>query len=188
MTGTIDENFYLSDDADPSTEALQQLTSRAALIEQAKGVLIFRYAIGACTAYQLMEGWAVEAGVGIEQVAHTLVHEICQGEKAEPSNTRFVRWLEERLRQEFTSNARVPRPAPTPVTVAVDQSESSLDAVVEAARKAVRESLPLEITVAPGALDGLQRAQLLQRIALAVELAQAVAPGLDVRAPNTPPS
>ncbi len=105
MTGKIDDAFDLTKSADPSRadQAFQEITEAAALLEQAKGVLIFRYSIDAWTAFRLIEGWATEAGVGMETVAHALVHEICQGDQTEPSEPRFVRWLEGRLRHEFPS-------------------------------------------------------------------------------------
>ena len=103
MTGMIDDAFEMTESADPSgaDQAFQQITETAALLEQAKGVLIFRYSIDACTAFRLIERWADEAGVGLETVAHALVHEICQGDQSEPSEPSFVRWLERRLRHEF---------------------------------------------------------------------------------------
>lgn len=191
MTGTIEDGFQLSDDADPwrsealpSEEDFREITEAAALLEQAKGVLIFRYSIGACTAFRLMERWATEAGVGIETVAHTLVHEICQGDRTQPSDPRFVRWLEDRLRCEFPGEQyTVPKELP-PVRVAVDQNDCSLDGVVEAAREASRRCVPLEITVDPMSLRGVLRPQIVQRLNLAVELARAVAPGIEVRLPE----
>jgi len=198
MTGTIEDGYHVSDDADPlrsdplgsgplgsmRSEELREIDEAAALLEQAKGVLIFRYSIGACTAYRLMERWAADASVDPETVAHALVHEICQGDRSEPSDPKFVRWLEDRLRHEFPGEPyEVPAELP-PVTVAVDQSDSSLDAVVEAAREASRRCVPLEVTAAPESLQGVQQDQVQQRVDLAVELARAVAPGLEVRRPR----
>lgn len=193
MTGTIENGPFLSDDARPLRTArpragdlpddddFRRITEAAALLEQAKGVLIFRYSIGACTAFRLVERWAEEAGVAIDTVAHALVHEICQGQHGEGSDPRFVRWLEDRLRREFPGDTYDLPAAVPPVRVAVDQSDCSLDRVVEAAREAARRCVPLEVTVAPESLQGVQRAQMTQRMELAVELARAVSPGLEVR-------
>lgn len=106
MTGIIDDAFAVSDPANNEAEqAVTQITESAALLEQAKGVLIFRYGIDACAAFSLIELWSAEAGVGIEAVAHAVVHEICQGDQSEPSDPQLVRWLQERLRQEFPGGA-----------------------------------------------------------------------------------
>ena len=185
MTDMIDDAFDVS--AGPSAggteREFQQIAEVSALVEQAKGALIFRYSIGACAAFDLIERWACEARVGIEKVAHTLVHEICQGDLSSPSDLRLVRWLEERLRRELPDDADDIATDPAPVSVAVDRTDSSLDSVVEAARDASRRGVALEVTVAAGSLEGVQGAQLMQRIDLAVELARAVAPGLEVRLP-----
>jgi ANTAR domain len=193
MTGTIEDGFHLSDDADPlrqyedlirQEDDFREITEAAALLEQAKGVLIFRYSIGACTAFRLIERWAGEAGVGIDTVARAMVHDICQGDRSQPSDPRFVRSLEERLRQEFPVEPDGAPRTPPPVTVGVDHSDCSLDAVVEAAREAARRCVHLEVTVAPSSLHGVRREQMMQRIRLAGELARAVAPGVEVRLPE----
>lgn len=72
-----------------------------ALIEQAKGVLIFRYGIAADAAYSLLELWSAQTDASLDQVAHAVVHEICQGDRTTPSDPGLVRWLEGRLRREF---------------------------------------------------------------------------------------
>jgi hypothetical protein len=186
MTGTIEDGFHLSEDAaalGPDVE-LREITAVTALVEQAKGVLIFRYSIGARTAFRLIQRWAEEAGVCIETVARSLVHVICQGDHTEASDPRFVRWLEDRLRSGFPGEPRAVPKAQPPVKVAVDQNDCSLDAVVEAAREASRRRVPLEITADPLSLRGIMRPQIVQRMNLAVELARAVAPGLEVRLPE----
>lgn len=199
MTGTIEDGFHLRSadpwrsnplraGALPTDDDLSAITEAAALLEQAKGVLIFRYSIGACAAFSLIEQWAEQAGVTINRVAHALVYDICQGARAEPSDPRFVRWLEDQLRCQFPGEPyAVPRelpPVPPPVTVAVDQTDSSLDGVVEAAREASRRCVPLEITADPQSLRGILRPQIVQRMNLAVELARAVAPSVEVRLPE----
>lgn len=195
MTGTIEDGFHLSGadpwrsdplrpEALPTDDELSAITEAAALLEQAKGVLIFRYSIGACTAFSLIEQWAEQAGVTINRVAHALVYDICQGDRTEPSDPRFVRWLEDQLRCEFPGEPyAVPEELP-PVRVAVDQTDSSLDGVVEAAREASRRCVPLEITADAQSLRGILRPQIVQRMNLAVELARAVAPSVEVRLPD----
>ncbi|HLN75466.1 MAG TPA: hypothetical protein VK204_00395 [Nocardioidaceae bacterium] len=197
MTGTIDDAVWPANGDGPLEDEspldvqreLDQMGAATALLEQAKGVLIFRYAIDACSAHKLVERWATQAGVGIETVAHALVHEICQGDK--PDDPRFVRWLEDQLRHEFPDGEDRRAEEPAPVTVAVDQSDSSLDAVVEAARHAARLGLPLAITIAAGALNKVpeaQRAHLAKRIDLAVELVRAVTQTVKIRRPAAQPA
>ena len=186
MTETIDDAVWPASGEgrlDLNRE-IEQIGSATALLEQAKGVLIFRYGIDACSAFKLIERWAAAAKVGIEKVAHALVRGICQGDPAGSTDRRLVRWLEDQLRHEFPEGEESPR-EPSPVTVAVDQFECSLDAVVQATRKAARLGVPLQITVA-GALDAgpdPQRAHLAQRVDLAVELARSVSPAVEVRRP-----
>ena len=110
MTGTIDDTFPVSDPADDRTgRSHRPLTPAmtAAVVEQAKGVLIFRYGVDADAAYSLLELWAAEAGFPVEDVACAVVHEICQGRHDAATEARLVRWLEERLRHEPTG-ASVP--------------------------------------------------------------------------------
>ena len=101
MTGTIDDAVWPASDEGrlDVQQELDQISAATALLEQAKGVLIFRYAIDACSAHKLIQRWAASAEVGIETVARALVHEICQGDR--PVDLRFVRWLEDQLRHEF---------------------------------------------------------------------------------------
>ena len=103
MTGTIDDTFSVSDSADDgSGRGRRPLTpaTTAAVVEQAKGVLIFRYGVDADAAYSLLELWAAEAGFPVEDVACAVVHDICQGRHDDATEARLVRWLEERLRHE----------------------------------------------------------------------------------------
>lgn len=103
MTGMIDDAFHLSEGADPAAaeDLHAHVVAANALLEQAKGVLIFRYSIDAPTALALIQRWSLEAGEDIDTVAHALVHDICQGDLDRPAERSFVRWLEERLRHEF---------------------------------------------------------------------------------------
>jgi hypothetical protein len=164
-------------------------------------VLIFRYSVGAAAASSLMELWAAEAAVAVEEVAHAIVYDICQGSSQSRSEPWLVRWVEDRIRQEVspvamsvrreTETGHEPEPgrllsAPEPVVVAVDHSDVSLDAVVAATRRAAALGVPLQLTVEPRVLpedSDVTRAHLVQRIELAAELAQALEPGLAVLLP-----
>jgi hypothetical protein len=102
MTGTIDgldlagEGEPLSTDAIPDDLSVTALT--AALVEQAKGVLIFRFGIDGDRALSLLRRWAEDSGASVEDVSHALVFAICQGVEVGPTDTRLARWIEERLR------------------------------------------------------------------------------------------
>ncbi|HEX6246563.1 MAG TPA: ANTAR domain-containing protein [Nocardioidaceae bacterium] len=190
MTGTMDSAASLPGSAGSSEpdHDFEQITAEAALLEQAKGVLIFRYGIDADTAFGLIERWAAESDAGIQHVAHAVVHDICQGDHSEPTDPRLVRFLEEQLRHEFPGVECETLNDAEPVTVAIDQSDSSLDGVADAAREACRRGVPLELTVdlPPHEIvhhdqPDLERAHLMQRVDLALELARAVSPGLEVR-------
>jgi hypothetical protein len=73
------------------------IESRHAVVEQAKGVLMLRYGIGSHESEAVLERWAGEALVPIEEVAQALVAGICQG-RVRPGTEGTVRWLEQRLR------------------------------------------------------------------------------------------
>jgi hypothetical protein len=154
--------------------------SAGALVEQAKGVLIFRYSINADTALSILELWADQAGVELPVLALALVHDICQGGDAGHSDPALVRWLEDRLRHDRPHVTLEVVSESIPVVVGVDRSYSALDALVAGTRDAARLGVPLEIHYD---LDQspLSRAQLMQRVDLAVELARAVEPGVVIR-------
>lgn len=198
MTGTIDDTFMVTDPGAHGPGRRLALDEAAALVEQAKGVLIFRYSIGPEAAFSLMELWAAEAVVDVGDIAGAVVRDICQGQ--ELADPRLVRWLEERLRHEAAATRVTAEPEPEPghgqgpgadaVVVAVDHSDVSLDAVVEAVRGAARLGVPLELTVSPHVLPETSeatRAQLMQRMDLAVELARSLEPGVEVRLPRDNP-
>ena len=188
MTGTMNDAFPVPEGAgsnEPDHE-FDQITEAAALLEQAKGVLIFRYGIDADTAFALVERWAAEVDVRLATVAHAVVHEICQGDHSTPTDPGLVRYLEEQLRREFPGVECETVADAVPVSVAIDHDESSLDRVADAAREAARRGVPLELTVdlpphETGHEPDLGRAHLMQRIDLALELARAVSPGIEVR-------
>ncbi len=116
MTGTIDDAAPFTGGVEPhrGTWGLTAAPAPAALIEQAKGVLIFRYGIAAAAAYSLLELWAAQTDATIGELAQAIVHDICQGDRSLPSDPVLVRWLEERLRHEFPGLAS---DSPPPRTV-----------------------------------------------------------------------
>jgi hypothetical protein len=187
MTGTIDDAYPIQGGA--GQHGPTHFSDDAALLEQAKGVLIFRYSISADAAHSVLELWAAEAAVPTCVVARAVVHDICQGDSTGTADPRLVRWLEDRLRHELPGAECDGSTEPSPVTVAVDSSDSSLDTVVDAAREADRRGVPLEVTTERVHPDEAhdERAHLMQRLDLAVELARAVAPHIDVRLPRDNP-
>lgn len=100
MTGTIDDAFSVSAQPDQPVPVHPHVDAATCLMEQAKGVLIFRYSINAVAAAALIDRWAVESGAGAMAVAHALVHDICQGDCGSGHDAWLVRWLEDRLRHD----------------------------------------------------------------------------------------
>jgi hypothetical protein len=153
-----------------------------ALVEQAKGVLIFKYAVDASTAMGILEVWAEETDVDLVALCFALVHDICQGTTRSPrhADPALVRWLEERLRKAPPHVDLAVVTEPIPVVVGMDHSYSALYALVAGARQAARLGVPLEIHYDQERTP-LSRAHLMQRVDLAVELARAVEPGVVIR-------
>lgn len=103
MTGTIDAH-PVPDGAEPQrglAGSRSTTTPPGAVLEQAKGVLIFRYGIGADAALGLIELWAAERDATVDAVAQAVVRDICEGDRSQPSDPALVRWLEDRLRHEL---------------------------------------------------------------------------------------
>jgi hypothetical protein len=102
MTGTLDTSAT-PEGTEPKfgLRGFSTPTAPAAVLEQAKGVLIFRYSISADAAHSLLELWAAQTDASVDDVAHAVVHEICQGDHTVPTDPSLLRWLEERLRHEF---------------------------------------------------------------------------------------
>lgn len=134
--------------------------SDRAVVEQAKGVLMLRYGVGARESQAVLERWAGEALVPVAEVADALVSGICQGHVT-PEADGTVRWLEQRIRggidsvrdpvleagddvaQEVTSSrsttvapaTRVTPPAPRPqVTAALGQRQWRYTSALHAVR------------------------------------------------------
>lgn len=96
----IDDALRAPDPEGPIGGALED-TGTAAVIEQAAGVLIFRFGIDAATARELMILWGAEVGASVETLAQAMIYEICQGDRSKASDAHVVRWLEDRLRHEL---------------------------------------------------------------------------------------
>lgn len=100
MTGTIDAT---AGGTEPQ-RGLAGFTGTAgptALIEQAKGVLIFRYCISAEAGDSLLELWAAQTDATVDCLSRTIVHNVCQGDHTVPGDPALVRWVEDRLRHQF---------------------------------------------------------------------------------------
>ncbi len=155
--------------------------SSSALVEQAKGVLIFRYSVDAATALSILELWAEEVRADVTAVSFALVNDNCQGgDSPRHSDPALVRWLEERLRRDRPHVDLAITTEPIPVVVGMDTSYSALDALVAGTREAARLGVPLEISYDLERTP-LSRAHVMQRVDLAVELARAIEPGVVVR-------
>ena len=75
--------------------------SDSCVVEQAKGALMLRYGIGAREALAVLDRWACEAGVAVDEVAEALVHGICLG-RVDAETEVVVRWLEQRMRGDIS--------------------------------------------------------------------------------------
>lgn len=71
--------------------------SDRAVVEQAKGVLMLHYGIDSRESRTVLDLWAREALVPLEDVADALIMGICLGQVPHGSEN-LVRWLEQRLR------------------------------------------------------------------------------------------
>lgn len=79
-----------------------------AVVEQAKGVLMLRYAIGSYEALAVLRRWSQDSGFATEELARAITHGVCQGHAGSaPEQTGLVRWLEQRLRDDIV-DARAP--------------------------------------------------------------------------------
>lgn len=72
-----------------------------ALVEQAKGVLMFCRGVSAGDAGEALLEWSRDRGVPPTTIARVLVHDISQGGRptGDATHQELVRWLEGRLRQ-----------------------------------------------------------------------------------------
>lgn len=71
-----------------------------AVIEQAKGVLMLRYAIGSFEALAVLERWSHLSGETLADLSRAITHGICQGHNGHTAdNAILVRWLEQEFRQ-----------------------------------------------------------------------------------------
>ncbi len=71
------------------------------VVEQAKGVLMFRYGVSSYEALAVLGRWAAESGYSLSIVARAITLGVCQGRwgTGRP-DAGLVRWLENRLRAE----------------------------------------------------------------------------------------
>lgn len=91
---------------------MSALDAESALREQAKGVLVFRYAVHPTSAGRLLDIWASAAGVTSHAIAHALIHHICLDDGCTAPSCRdmswLLRWLEGRLRHHPTEDLDAP--------------------------------------------------------------------------------
>lgn len=85
----------------------------ALLVEQAKGVLIFRYGVTSYEALGVLLRWSRESGAGVVELSRALTHGVCQGRSSHAGRSSWlVRWVEQRLRNDITDiNDHVDAPA-----------------------------------------------------------------------------
>lgn len=78
---------------------LRESMQGQAVIEQAKGVLMLRYAVDDDQAIELLGEWSRRSNTPVHTVADILVNAICRGARSPDYDTKLVRWLELQLRR-----------------------------------------------------------------------------------------
>lgn len=92
-----------------STAVISPVDPEAVLVEQAKGVLIFRYGVTSYEALGVLLRWSHESGSELVEVARALTHGVCQGRTGQASRASWlVRWVEQRLRNDITESLDAP--------------------------------------------------------------------------------
>lgn len=76
---------------------LRQTMERRAVIEQAKGVLMLRYAEDGDQAFAQLREWSQQSNTPLHQIADALVNVICRGVGPADQDVALVRWLELQL-------------------------------------------------------------------------------------------
>ncbi len=76
-----------------------RLEPQAAVVEQAVGVLMFRYGLGSYEALGVLARWSHDACVDVPELSRILMHGICLGRiDTEDRRATLVRWLVQRMR------------------------------------------------------------------------------------------
>lgn len=80
------------------------------MVEQAKGVLMFRYGVSSYEALAVLGRWAAESGYTLPAIARAITLGVCQGRwGTDRGDAGLVRWLENRLRTELAMATAVGR-------------------------------------------------------------------------------
>lgn len=80
------------------------------MVEQAKGVLMFRYGVSSYEALAVLGRWAAESGYTLSAIARAITLGVCQGRwGTDRGDAGLVRWLENRLRTELATATAVGR-------------------------------------------------------------------------------
>ena len=75
-------------------------------LNQAKGLLMFRYGIGSHEALALLLQWSRRAGSDVGQVVTTLLDEVRRGAPGLSDSSDLAQWLDDTLRQVLSGQAR----------------------------------------------------------------------------------
>lgn len=84
--------------------SLPRIDGERAVVEQAKGALMLRYAISSHEAFALLLTWSRDTDTTLHTIAHTLVNGVRQGVEAEHHEPALVRWLQEQLNEDTTGH------------------------------------------------------------------------------------
>ena len=92
---------------------LRLIDANRVVVEQAKGALMLRYGIDSHQAFALMVRWSRVTRTSVPDLAHTLLHGVCEGNpETERRQRSLVRWLEDQLRN---GDPEPGRPAQPPI-------------------------------------------------------------------------
>jgi hypothetical protein len=83
----------------PTAPPIPTLDPALALVERAKGALMYHYGIDSRQALAVLGGWARRSRTSVATVAHALLGGICEGDPlTEVRQRTLVRFLEAQLR------------------------------------------------------------------------------------------
>jgi ANTAR domain len=98
-TGTQQEVVYTPEVAALRREnsQLREAVANRAVIEQAKGALIWRFRISDEAAFAVLKRWSQTSNVKLHTVADTLVHGVCRGDTSRQQMSELADWLREQV-------------------------------------------------------------------------------------------
>jgi len=94
---------------------LREAVANRAVIDQAKGALMWRFGLSDDAAFAVLKRWSQTSNVKLHTVADTLVNGVCRGGTSRPPMTELADWLREQVGR--------PPPVPTRCDPTVDPTD-----------------------------------------------------------------